>query len=215
LEASRGIDRPSKSPGDTIRHRRSARSLWSICPAGDERLGDLVDAPGDVRALDAASVSVEGRREAIVDAKIRGHEVKGVQGDVTPLGVVREPSGRLKVHPGEQRLVAEHLFEVRHVPLIVDAVTREATSKVVVETTSRHCVQGTGHRVNGLLVVELEQRAHVARSGKLRRTTESAVLIVCSTSSSRRELRERSPDRANLSWGARWSTKEISRCIAC
>ena len=45
------------------------------------------------------------------------------------------------VDPHEQRLVVEHLLEVRHEPLAVDGVASEAAADVVVHAARRHRVE--------------------------------------------------------------------------
>ena len=94
----------------------------------------------DVGALDAAGVRVDPRGEPAVDAHRREHEVEGAACDPRVGG---SSSHLRRPHVGrrEQRLVAQHLLEVRDGPRGVDAVAREAAGDVVEEPAPCHRVQ--------------------------------------------------------------------------
>ena len=48
----------------------------------------------------------------------------------------------LQVEPGEERVVVEHLLEVRYEPVGVDGVAGEAAAEVVVDAPVGHPAQG-------------------------------------------------------------------------
>ena len=53
---------------------------------------------------------------------------------------------------GEQGVVVQHLLEVRHEPVRVGAVAREAAAELVVDAAVGHGVEGSGdHRERGLV----------------------------------------------------------------
>ena len=55
---------------------------------------------------------------------------------------------RLDVNLGQQGVVVEHLFEVRHQPFRVHAVTRESAADVISNATRRHVIECQGRRVD-------------------------------------------------------------------
>ncbi len=80
---------------------------------------------------------------------------------------------------GEQRVVVEHLFEVRYEPVRIGAVAREATAELVVDAAVGHGIKGPRHhrqdrRVAGSAPGS-EQELEGHRRRKLRRPAEPAV----------------------------------------
>ena len=132
--------------------------------------------PRDVRTFDAARVSVERGGVPVLKAQRAFDKAQGVKGDLTPLGSIHH-SSRVDVAPSEERLIAQHLFEVRHVPFAVDAVARESATEMVVEAAARHRVERDGNGIASSWVVEFEQCLDEARSRKLGRSAETPVGI--------------------------------------
>ena len=155
-------------------------------------------------ALDAAGVSVERGREARVDAKGAAHEVQRAHRHVAPVGAVGARAARGQVGAREQRLVVEHLLEVRHVPVAVDAVAREAAAEVVVETAARHRVQRPGRRA--ACAASSNPRRAVTKSarGNLGAPPNPPFAWARATSSSRSARRASARSRPSVG-GARWS----------
>ena len=81
----------------------------------------------------------------------------------------------MQVRPCQQRVVVEHLLEVRDEPLRVDRVSREAPADLVVHASARHRPQGLrGHLALAAAEQELDHRG----GRELRRAAESAVVAV-------------------------------------
>ena len=110
-------------------------------------LAELVDRPAVELALDALRVGVLGREEAALGvAEVAQHVGDDLLGDAP---VTRLAGDLPSVHVGaqQQRLVVEHLLEVRHQPVSVDRVAVEAASHLVVHAAGRHRVQRHGDGV--------------------------------------------------------------------
>ena len=149
-----------------------------------EDLAELCRGPDVVRALAAVAVGVErGGKPALGCAQLPEHEVAGLfrhpageRGTVASPQLSRPPP-QVRVHPGEQRVVVEHLLEVRHGPARVHAVPGEAAAKLVVHAAAGHRLAGRlGHRQGGplpgpLVVAEQELQDH--RRRELRCAAES------------------------------------------
>ena len=88
----------------------------------------------------------------------------------------------VQIDPQQQRVVVEHLLEVRHPPEPVDAVAGEAAGQLVVHAAPRHRLARPGDEVEGLLrprtrgVAQQELQHH--RRRELRAVAESAGLGV-------------------------------------
>ena len=125
-------------------------------------------------------VGVLGRGEpACRLAQVAQHVADGLGDDLAP-AVLAERDGGVGVDPHEQRLVVEHLLEVRDEPLAVDGVAGEAAADVVVHATRRHRVERCRDdlpqpRLAGAQEpVQQEVEAH--RGRELRRRAEPAPL---------------------------------------
>ena len=105
-------------------------------------------------------------------------------------GLRRDPAGQrvagaprpVRVGPQQQRVVVEHLLEVRHHPVGVDAVAREPAGQLVVDPAARHrraraLHRGQRRRRAGALV-GAQQRLQQSRRRELRRAAEAAALGV-------------------------------------
>ena len=104
-------------------------------------------------------VGVLGRVPPAVGVlQVAEHVVDRLAGHLTPHHVV-ERQRRMRVHPGEQRLVVQHLLEVGHQPALVDRIAGEAAAEVVVDAAGCHRSEaGVDHRAR-LGVPEAHERA--------------------------------------------------------
>ena len=111
------MDRPSKFPAGVMPYHSSAS-----VGVGAEHVADLIDGPRVEQALVPVAVgswrvSILGRGEPAGGlSQIAQHVVDGLGDDLSPSGLVERRRG-VGVDPHEQRLVVEHLLEVRHEPL--------------------------------------------------------------------------------------------------
>ena len=88
----------------------------------------------------------------------------------------------MQIDAQQQRVVVEHLLEMRDDPPGVDAVPGEAASQLVVDPASRHRLAGSanhrqGHRIAGALVMA-EQELENHRRRELGRASEAAARCV-------------------------------------
>jgi hypothetical protein len=154
-----------------------------------ERLLDLLRGPRVGEALDPVGVRVLRRGEAsfrkpevpdhVVESLLRHPPVPLVPGDQP--GV--EVSGR------EERVVVEHLLEVRDEPGLVNRVAVEPAAQDVVHAAGSHSVQGRPHHRERVVAPGSQQKLEVRRRRELGRTPEAAVLGV--------ELRAKRGDRVH------------------
>ena len=125
--------------------------------------------------LDALGVGVLRRGEAAVgQAQVAQHVLDGLLGHLAvALGAGDEPP--VQVRGDEQRVVVEHLLEVRHEPALVDGVAVEAAADEVVHPAGRHRVERLHRRLD--LPATQEQLERRGRR-ELRRPPEPAPLRV-------------------------------------
>ena len=92
-------------------------------------------------AVGSGRVGVLGRVEPAAGlAQVAQHVLDRLGDDLPPARLV-EGDGGVGVDAHQQRLVVEHLLEVRHEPLAVDRVAGEAAADVVVHAARRHRVE--------------------------------------------------------------------------
>ncbi len=145
---------------------------------GAQHLGQLRRGPHRVAPLLALAVRVERRGEAALrGAQVGDQEVAGLLRDPPPERMAGGPPP-MEVRPGEQRVVVQHLLEVRDDPVGVDGVPGEAAGQLVVDPAARHRLEGPlGHRegvgVPGARVVA-QQVLQRHRRRELRRAPEPA-----------------------------------------
>ncbi len=162
------------------RHAEHLRRVRRVALAS--RLGELRRRPDVEPALRTLAVRVErGRESALGGAQLADHPVAGLRGDAAG-----EPRARaapqVRVDAREQRIVVEHLLEVRHHPRIVHGVPRETPAKLVVHAAARHCLRGRrchpqrGGAAGPLVVAQQEFEHH--RRRELGRAAEPAVHTV-------------------------------------
>jgi hypothetical protein len=71
----------------------------------------------------------------------------------------------VRVHPQQQRVVVQHLLEMRYVPTRIDTVPGESATELIIDSAPGHPFEGQAHRVErgpeagALEVPEPEQRA--------------------------------------------------------
>ncbi len=162
-----------------------------------ERCLDLVASPDVERAFLTVGVGVEraeksatGRRHLADEPRAfvaRGRQKRGI--------VVFACGARIQRQ--QLRVVVEHFFEVRNVPLRVDAVAEESAAEMIAKATLGHARQceprhfASGHAVRERAIPMGEQQLDLARMRKFRSTDVAAVLAI----EARRDALERGADR--------------------
>ncbi len=107
-----------------------------------EDLADLRLLPDVETPLLSLRVRVERRVEAALrPAHLPQGPVEDPLADLAP-ALVAQGLEPVEVRPGEQRVVVEHLLEVRDQPGAVDRVAGEAAPDLVVDAAVRHPVEG-------------------------------------------------------------------------
>jgi hypothetical protein len=153
------------------------------CPEPlDRRLGVLLQDISelghrpDVEApLGALGVGVERCVEAALRAAhLAQCPLERVRTDLAQ-GRLVEGLRAVEVRAGQQRVVVEHLLEVRDRPRLVHAVAREATADLVVYASGRHRAQ---RRERHLTLAAEQQELDHGRLRELRRAAEAAVTHV-------------------------------------
>ncbi len=129
--------------------------------------------PGERQPLDTVGVGVLRRREAAaLERELAQHVVDRQVGN-PPVALVAEPARRMQIHRGEQRVVVEHLLEVRHEPALVDGVAVKAAADDVPHAAEDHRVEREPrHR----LLVAAEQKLEHRRGRELRPAAPAAPL---------------------------------------
>src|SRR5439155_1109617 len=135
----------------------------------------LSERPHVVAALRALGVGVErGVEAALGAAHLAQRPAEHVETDLeqVALAAVLPP---VQVGAREQRVVVEHLLEVRNRPCTIDAVTREASAELVVYAPARHCME---RRQRQLALAAQQQEVDRRGRRELGRAAEAAVLGV-------------------------------------
>ena len=194
-----GLDRRRSDevpPGvETVRDRaalevavgRDAVEVEGGVGVDTEHGAHLVDGPGVEQPL--VAVPVGARRVRVLGAgdaaarlpQVTQHVLDGLGDDLAPAWLLQRRR-RVGVHPHEQRLVVEHLLEVRHEPLPVDGVAGEPAADVVVHPAGRHRVEGDGDHLARRLVPRAEvpeqEQVEAHRRRELRGRAEAAPFAV-------------------------------------
>ncbi len=103
-----------------------------------ERSDELIWRPYVERAFHAVAVGIERRGEAAFGRPQLGdHPVAGLLSDPTCERVSGSPP-QMRVDPGQQRVVVEHLLEMRDHPIRVHAVAGEPADQLVVDAAAGH-----------------------------------------------------------------------------
>jgi hypothetical protein len=112
----------------------------------------LLLGPRERETLDALGVRILSRGEAARgQAQLAKQVVERLLGDAS-VALVAGHDPRVQVRRREQRVVVEHLLEVRHEPLGIDRVAVEAAADEVVHAARRHPVERRDHHRERLLV---------------------------------------------------------------
>ena len=158
-----------------VGHPQQAR-----CPrpvVGAEHLDELLRSPHVERALGSLGVGVERRGETALGCpELPEQEVGDALGRPDPDAFAE--AAPLGVDPQQLGVVVEHLLEVRHHPVGIDAVAGEASAELVVDPPAGHRLQGPGRHPPGTLGAVPEQELQHHRRRELRRTPEAAALGV-------------------------------------
>jgi hypothetical protein len=149
---------------------------------GPKDVAQFAGGPDVVPALLALAVRIQrGREAAFRCAHLTDHPVAGFPGDAAGQGRSRA-APQVRVGAGEQRVVVQHLLEVRHHPARVHGVPREAAAELVVHAAPGHRLHGALRHpqragVAGALVVP-QQELTGHRGRELRRSAEAAACLV-------------------------------------
>ena len=184
----RGIDR--QVPGDG---RERARHVEDVRPRGahvvvGEREGRLLGReggahlrrrPGEELSLDAFAVRIRGGVEPAPGRRQVAPDVgERLADDARELVSSRHLVG-FQVDECQERIVVEHLLEVRHAPADVGRVAVEATAHVIVDAAPGHRFQRLHHHAErrgiARAAVVAEQELELERFGKPGRAPEAAV----------------------------------------
>ncbi len=99
--------------------------------------------------------------------------------DHLPEPVVARQAPPVQVEPDEQRVVVEHLLEVRHQPAGVHRIAVEAATQVIVEPAGRHLPERMNHQIERIPilgpVVVAQQEIQRRRRRELRPVAEAPV----------------------------------------
>ena len=143
----------------------------------------LVARPEIVEPFATIDLRVLGALERALVGRHLAQDIFGSPaGDLGVKGVVAGPGGP-RVHECQERVVIEHLLEVRHGPRRVNAVAVEPAGELVADPSHRHAVErvgenridGCGGRVVGGRGAHVQQEQQVRGLGKLGGGSKPAV----------------------------------------
>ena len=117
----------------------------------------------------------------MLERELAQQVVEDALGDLAPLLVAGHLPGR-EVRAREQRVVVEHLLEVRHEPDRVDRVAVEAAAELVVDAAVGHALERAQRHRERLLAAAAPVHAQQEREHRVRRelgrAPEAAVALV-------------------------------------
>ncbi len=144
-----------------------------------QHLGDLFRRPDEELPLHAFRVGVGGRVDAALRRRHLAQDVVERLHRHAPQAFIAGDLVALQVSLGEQRVVVQHLLEVRDQPLAIGGITAEAAADVVVHAAPGHRVQCLRDHLEGLWIteaaVQAQQQLQAHRGRELRRRPETAV----------------------------------------
>ena len=147
-----------------------------------QRFLDFVQRPDEELALYALAVGVGS---GVEPAGRPGHFPQDViQRFFGDAAVQRPPAGQpgVEVQPGQQSVVVEHLFEVRHQPVGVHRIAVEPAAKLVIDAAPGHLFQREMQHFHSARVMPLgviaQQHFQRHRLRELGRAARPAVLVV-------------------------------------
>ena len=130
--------------------------------------------PGVRQSLDAVRVGVLRRGEAAAREQHLAQQVPDRLLDDRAVAVLACHDPRMEVGGGQQRVVVEHLLEVRHDPARVDGVAVEAAADDVVQAAGGHPVERPSHHPESLVPAAAQEELDRGRGRELRRGPEAA-----------------------------------------
>ena len=164
------VRQPAAQDGAAVLERLEQRVA-----ARPDHGAELLRRPRERQPLDAVGVGVLRRREAAaLERELAEHVRDGVL-DHAPVALVAGEHPRVQVRGDEQRVVVEHLLEVRDEPLRVDGVAVEAAADEVVHPAGRHPVERAERQLE---LAAPQQELDRRRGRELRRVAEAAPLRV-------------------------------------
>ena len=163
--------RRSSSSRLQLRRQLAAEDEAAVLERLEELVGHaLVRRPRERQPFDAVRVGVLRRREAALGQRELAQHVRHRLLDDLAVALVAGHEPAVQVRGHEQRVVVEHLLEVRHEPALVDGVAVEAAAEQVVHAAERHPVERLRRRLElAAAQQELERR----RLRELRRAAPS------------------------------------------
>ena len=184
LSSRAGCGRASR----TSRRRRASSSESSPrrtdrpCSNGSSSSGrstprSLGLRPGEGKPLRAVGVGVLGRGEAAAVQAQLAEDVVERQLDDPPVTHLAGHGVGMEVGEREQRVVVEHLLEVRHEPALVHRVTVEAAADEILHAALGHRVEGVLDAQRARIAVEMHAQQELEHRGgrELRRAAEAAL----------------------------------------
>src|SRR5579884_3664238 len=145
--------------------------LQQLLPARPEGRLQLLRGPGIGQALDALGVRVLGRGEAAAGQRQLAQDVAQRLLDHGAVALLAGQQPGVEVGRDEERVVVEHLLEMRHEPALVHRVAVEAAAHEVVQAARRHLVE---RAPDGLERSAAEEELERRGGRELRRTPEAA-----------------------------------------
>ena len=138
---------------------------------------ELLRRPREGEPFDAFGVRVlSGGEPTLRQGELAQHVLEGPLGDL-PVARLARHHPRVQVDRGEERVVVQHLLEVRDEPSLVHRVAVEAAADQVVHPAGGHPVQGLS-RPSPALVAAREEELEAGGGRELRRAPEPAPLLV-------------------------------------
>ncbi len=143
---------------------------------------ELLERPHVEPPLDPFGVGVLGGEEAPVGVAQVAQHVPDRLLDDPPVTLVPGDQPRVEIRADQQRLVVQHLLEVRHQPVGIDRVAVEPATDLVVDAAGGHRIERHRHHLQDLRrrihdgLVEEEGEGH--RLGELRGAAEATEATV-------------------------------------
>ena len=126
----------------------------------------LLGCPGEGQPFDAVGVRVLRRGEAALGQPELAEQVVERLLDDSPVALLPGDDPGVEIRGREQRVVVEHLLEVRDEPALVDRVAVEAAADEVVHPAGGHRVERRGHhRQRVLVAAEVHAEQELDRRG--------------------------------------------------
>ena len=192
-----------EEPAALLVRQHSTNDEPSVLERVQQLLGHaFLGRPREGQPLDAVCVRVLGRGEAAFGkTQLTEHVVEGLLDDTAVARFAGHDPG-VEVRRGEQRVVVEHLLEVRHEPGLVDRVAVEAASDEVVHAAGGHRVERRDDHRQRVLVPAADASAAGTRASRRAGTWERSPTRPTPGRTGRAALRAASPSRLSVSGSA-------------